>query len=99
MDYRTNKRVPLGKLLISPGAQLYANRIGYCLDMYLAAHARGDWGNAVTEEEWRANDIALRTGVEVKSAYLLSSGKLLLINTDGGRYTTLVCLADELTEE
>src|SRR4051812_16851812 len=61
-------RFELGRLLATPG--VLRGAAGDDLMVYLARHARGDWGVVNTADK-RANDRALIGGTRRFSAYLL----------------------------
>jgi hypothetical protein len=87
-------RVPLGRLLATPGALAAAERTGVNLAALLARHARCDWGE-VDEEDWAANDRALVDGTRLLSAYRLPTGDRVWVITESDRRTTTVILPEE----
>lgn len=66
---------------------------------FLARHLRGDWGD-LCDEDRRLNDLALRDGSRILSAYTTRAGHRTWIITeaqddDGHRATTMILLASE----
>ncbi|HEY4129421.1 MAG TPA: hypothetical protein VGM50_02335 [Gemmatimonadaceae bacterium] len=61
---------------------------------FVNRHAAGDWGD-VGEEDWHANDDALRDGSRVMSGYDIGRGQRLWILTEADRSATTVILASE----
>lgn len=80
---------PLGHLLTTPGA------IAACAEadrqplMYIARHARGDWGD-LGEEDIEANEQALEQGGRLFSAYDLPTTERLWVITEADRSVTTV---------
>ncbi len=48
----------------------------------IARHARGDWGEALCDEDKQANADALRNGTRLLSAYYLPNGEKLWVITE-----------------
>jgi hypothetical protein len=86
--------VPLGRLLATPGALAAFSTAREMPLPYLARHAGGDWGE-VDQEDWAANDRAMREGTRLLSAYHLSDGTKVWIITEADRSVTTVLLPDE----
>lgn len=57
-------------------------------------HTHGDWGD-VSDEEWKANDIAFQIGNDVISRYRDRNNPPFYIATTGNRETTTVFLEEE----
>jgi hypothetical protein len=64
------------------------------LSSYLDRHANGDWGE-VDEHDRNANEYALGHGLQVPSAYTLSSGEKTWLITEADRSTTTILLPEE----
>lgn len=82
----------LGQLLATPAALEAA--VGEDLRLYLARHAKGDWG-VLNEEDKRANNRALVEGTRLFSAYLLVNGVKIWIITEADRSATTILLPDD----
>ncbi len=78
-----------GDILATPGAV----GLGVELLPYLLRHLTGDWGD-VDEFDKRQNDLAVKDGNRILSAYQTPAGKLWLI-TESDRSTTTFLLPDE----
>lgn len=78
-----------GKILATPGA------LGLRVDLmpYLLRHLIGDWGD-VDEFDRQQNDLAVKDGSRILSAYQTPAGKLWLI-TESDRSATTFLLPDE----
>ena len=77
------------KILATSGA------LGLSVDLmpYLFRHLTGDWGD-VDEFDKQQNDLALKDGSRILSAYQTPAGKLWLI-TESDRSATTFLLPDE----
>ena len=92
----------LGRVVATPGALAALEKVGQAPVDYLQRHAKGDWGEALCEEDKRANADALAHGTRLLSAYTLSDDTKLWIITDGvinpdtgERYATTLLLPEE----
>ncbi len=83
---------PLGQTLTTPGA-LDAVPPSEMLQA-LRRHARGDWGD-LCDEDRQANDLALKNGARLLSAYRTKSGTKFWIITEWDRSATTVLLPEE----
>jgi hypothetical protein len=94
------RRFPLGRVVITPNAQLALDRVGLSIDAVIDRHARGDWGR-VDATDRAANDRATASpdGM-ILSCYELPSATgdatvELWVITDPGREVTTVLTPDE----
>lgn len=86
------EQFPLGRLLMTPGAQ---HEIPPSEMMQaLRRHAHGDWGE-LDPEDRQANDRALKDGSRLLSAYHTKAGLKFWIITEADRAATTVLLPDE----
>lgn len=92
----------LGRIVATPGALAVLEKVGKAPIDYLQRHARGDWGEALGQEDSDANADALKHGTRLLSAYLLPDETKLWIITDGvvnpdtgERYATTLLLPEE----
>jgi hypothetical protein len=84
---------PLGRTLTTPGA-LEAVPPSEMLQA-MRRHARGDWGD-LCDEDRQANDLALKNGARLLSAYHTRDGKTKFwIITEWDRSATTVLLPAE----
>ena len=85
--------LPLGRIVATPGAlQLFRQTAGNPFD-YLSRHAPGDWGDLCAFDR-RQNEIALRDGCRVFSAYETTAGRVWII-TEADRSVTTLLLPEE----
>jgi hypothetical protein len=80
---------PLGQIVATPGALA----LGVDLLPYLARHAQGDWGD-LDEADKRENDLSVKEGFRILSAYNTPGGRLWLI-TESDRSVTTFLTPDE----
>jgi hypothetical protein len=85
---------PLGRLLITPGAQeaLLSCDNKSPLDL-LYRHQRGDFGD-LCEEDWDANERALKEGSRIFSSYKIYENVFWVI-TEADRSATTIMLPEE----
>ncbi len=83
---------PLGRLLITPAAQAVLTQEE--LLTALNRHSRGDWGK-VGAEDRRENDLSLRQGFRILSAYETRAGETFWIITEADRSSTCVLLPSD----
>lgn len=60
----------------------------------LARHHSGDWGT-LSEEDWQANEAALKDGARLLSAYHTTSGVKFWIITEADRSVTTILLPED----
>jgi hypothetical protein len=85
--------LPLGRVVATPGAlKLFTEARAHAFDL-LARHAKGDWGDLCTFD-CRQNEIALRDGYRVFSAYDIPAGRVWII-TEADRSVTTILLPEE----
>jgi hypothetical protein len=83
---------PLGQLLMTPGVQ---EKIPPSeMLQALRRHAHGDWGD-LDDEDRRSNDLSVRDGSRLLSAYHSKEGVKFWIITEADRSATTVLLPDE----
>lgn len=86
-----------GFLVLTPEIQKHLNG-HYCdlpvLFTALDLHKNGDYGDIPTSDK-ELNDVAVKDGYNVLSAYRFSSGIMFLIMTEGSREKTLVLFPSE----
>jgi hypothetical protein len=86
-------RLPLGRVVATPGAlDLLMDAREDAFD-YLARHATGDWGELCAFDR-RQNEIALREGLRVLSSYNVAAGTIWII-TEADRSVTIILLPEE----
>lgn len=82
----------LGRLVSTPGAlqRIPPNE----MEEALSRHSRGDWGT-VGQEDWEENELSLREGFRILSAYECSDGTKFWIITEADRSATTVLMPEE----
>lgn len=88
------EKFPLGRLLLTPGAEAKLTELALNPQTFLARHASGDWGD-VARSLAQMNNTALRRPWPLRSAYQLRDGDQLWIQTTADRSATLLLLPDE----
>lgn len=84
-----------GQLYITPGAaQAIESSPGDSVLRLLARHLSGDWGD-VGHEDWQENEVSLRRGFRLLSAYKLRSGERVWVITEATRESTTILLPEE----
>ncbi len=86
-------RLPLGRVVATPGALEALAEAGDDPFGYLARHATGDWGELCAFDR-RQNVLALERGLRVLSSYSVCSGRVWVI-TEADRSVTTILLPEE----
>jgi len=86
------KKFPLGQVVATQG--VIATIAGDEMMRALDRHAHGDWGD-VPPEDAQENDLSLREGFRLLSAYTSSAGVKFWIITEADRSATTFLLPDE----
>jgi len=82
----------LGSVCISPGAQEVLTHEDVMLA--LGRHCRGDWGEVCAADR-EENDLSVREGFRLLSAYQSKSGQKFWVITEADRSVTTVLLPAE----
>jgi hypothetical protein len=90
----TTTRFALGRILATPGAINAMKDAGESPLRLLKRHANGDFGN-LHEDDVRANELAIRRGMRVLSAYVLSAEERVWVITEADRSATTILLPEE----
>lgn len=86
--------LPLGQLVVAPGALTACAAAGVSVLALVQRHAAGDWGE-MCREDHRANVEALRHGLRVFSVYPLTTGERVWVITEADRTSTCALLPSE----
>ena len=86
--------VELGLVDVTPGAQAALEEAGQTADEFLMRHANGDWGEIGTAV-LKENQVSLKEGFRIFSAYYLNTGVKIQIITEEDRSLTKVLLPEE----
>ena len=91
----TDVLFPFGQLVATPGAlEVLRRNPSVSLWTCLSRHLTGDWGD-VDEHDRAENELSLREGFRLLSAYSLPDGKRIWIITEADRSATTLLLPDE----
>jgi len=87
-------RFDLGQLLATPGALRALEEAEQDPLGFLIRHVTGDWGD-LDEEDKAENELSLRQGLRLLSAYHLSTGVKIWVITERDRSATTILLPEE----
>lgn len=98
-DSNTNQRPAfarflLGQTYMTPGAEEALMIAGQTGIEFLRRHTSGDWSE-LSEDDAQENELSLRKGFRVLSAYRTAKGQKLWIITEADRSSTTILLPDE----
>jgi len=85
---------PLGQLVATPGALDAIWRNGASAWTYLSRHVTGDWGE-LSEADKAENELSVREGFRILSAYSLTDGTRIWIITEADRCATTILQPEE----
>jgi len=85
-------RFPLGRIVITPNAMQSVPQQDVL--NALRRHAKGDWGE-VDEHDQRENELSLKEGFRLLSAYRASNGVKFWIISEANRSVTTVLLPED----
>lgn len=85
---------PLGHMVATPGALAALIEAEEIPLTFLQRHARGDWGE-MPPEDVKENELSLREGFRLMSAYTLKSGVKIWVITEWDRSVTTILLPSE----
>ena len=84
----------LGHVVATPGALAAIEKSGQQPGDFLARHVSGDWGD-VPPDDIKENELSLRHGFRLLSAYHTSAGDKLWVITEADRSSTCILLPEE----
>jgi hypothetical protein len=87
-------KFPIGNVLATPEALQALVSAGENPADFVLRHTRGDWGE-VDQYDKNENELAVRHGFRLLSAYRLSTGKKIWIITEADRSCTTILLPEE----
>lgn len=88
------KKVELGSVFLTPGALDALREAGQSPWEFLRRHQAGDWGE-LCEEDKEENELSLREGFRLLSAYTTRKGVKLWVITEADRSATTLLLPEE----
>ena len=86
--------IDLGAICSTPGALAALEEADQTVSEFVVRHGAGDWGE-VDSEDWQENDLSVREGLRLLSAYTLKTGVKIWIITEADRSVTTVLLPEE----
>ena len=87
-------KFPLGQIVATPGALAALQEAQDSFWPYLARHSQGDWGE-VSAGDAAENELSLRDGFRLLSAYTITSGIKIWIITERDRSATTILLTED----
>ena len=87
-------RFALGQTFITPGAEEALQIAGQTAIEFLRRHMSCDWGE-LSDDDVQENELSLRRGFRLLSAYLTAKGQKLWIITEADRSATTLLLPEE----
>jgi hypothetical protein len=85
---------PLGQTVATPGSLKALEEAGLPPYLFLARHQSGDWGD-LDEADKQENELSLKEGFRLLSAYILPTGVKIWVITEADRSATTILLPDE----
>ena len=86
---------PLGQVVTTPGALAALEKAGQQAQEFLSRHAHGDWGDELSEQDRKENQLSLEHGFRLLSTYRTHAGDKLWIITESDRSVTTLLLPEE----
>ena len=87
-------RFTLGQTYVTPGAEEALMIAGQTVIEFFRRHMSNDWGE-LSEEDVRENELSLKEGFRLLSAYRTAKGQKLWIITEADRSSTTILLPSE----
>ena len=84
----------LGQVLATPGALETLEEAGKDPQEFLMRHQSGDWGD-LSEEDKQENELSVKEGYRILSAYVLESGQKVWVITEADRSATTLLRPSE----
>jgi len=83
-------RFALGQTFITPGAEEALMIAGQTAIEFVRRHMSCDWGSELSDEDVQENELSLKEGFRLLSAYRTGKGQKLWIITEADRSATTV---------
>ena len=90
----TKQLFELGMMVITPGAQEALDKSHQSAAFFLVRHGTGDWG-IMPEDDKEQNELALKDGSRIFSAYLTLKNEKIWVITEADRSITTILLPSE----
>ena len=84
----------LGQIVATPGALQALEDSQQSAIEFLNRHVSGDWGELDAEDR-KENELSLKEGFRILSAYILKSNQKIWIITEADRSSTTILLPEE----
>ena len=84
----------LGSVVATPGALAAVEASGEEPGLYLQRHLAGDWGD-VDEHDRKENELSVKEGFRILSAYTLKTGVKIFVITEAARSSTCILLPSD----
>lgn len=94
VDDQPKPLFPLGQVVATPGAIAALEQAQQTPIELIRRHVVGDWGD-LSEDDKQENELSLREGYRLLSAYHLESGIKVWVITEADRSATTVLLPSE----
>ena len=91
---QTVQLFPLGQIVATPGVLAALEQASQGAHEFLTRHVSGDWGELDADDR-RENELSLREGFRLLSAYRLTTGEKMWIITEADRSATTLLLPSE----
>jgi hypothetical protein len=88
-------RFELGHIVATPDALATLEESSGQPGDFLCRHASGDWGDDLSEEDRRENELSVAHGFRILSVYTLRNGTAIWIITEADRSSTTILLPHE----
>jgi hypothetical protein len=85
---------PLGQIFLTVGARESLEESNQLPHEFLAKHQSGNWGD-IREADKKENELSLKEGFRILSAYKTTKGEKLWIITEADRSSTTCLLPSE----
>ena len=94
MQAKKKPLFPLGQVVAIPGALEALEAAGQAPAEFLRRHVTGDWGE-VPPEDAQENELSVREGFRILSAYTLATDVKIWLITEADRSVTTLLLPEE----
>lgn len=91
---KSKRLFSLGETIMTIGAKEALAESNQLPNEFLAKHQTGDWGTA-GKEDWQENDLSVKQGCRILSAYKTVKGVKLWVITEADRSATTMLLPSE----
>jgi hypothetical protein len=89
-----DRKFSLGQVVSTPGALDALARADQDAWEFIGRHVAGDWGE-LDEHDLQENELSVKEGFRILSAYTLSDGTKIWIITEADRSATTILLPEE----